>query len=80
MKGCRLQITVGDLLIRIGFWGPLYYSYNKEPKILCGKWMVDYVRDLTNNGYTGYRDVQSALCCTMEGSREENPIGQRVRS
>ena len=20
-----------DLIIRIGFWGPLYYNYNKEP-------------------------------------------------
>ena len=22
---------VGALIIRIGFWGPLYYTYNKEP-------------------------------------------------
>ena len=22
---------IGALLIRIGFWGPLYYNYNKEP-------------------------------------------------
>ena len=22
---------VGALIIRIGFWGPLYYNYNKEP-------------------------------------------------
>ena len=24
-------INMGAFLIRIGFWGPLYYSYNKEP-------------------------------------------------
>ena len=23
--------TVGALITRIGFWGPLYYIYNKEP-------------------------------------------------
>ena len=25
--------TIGALIIRIGFWGPLYYTYNKETKI-----------------------------------------------
>ena len=23
--------AIGALIIRIGFWGPLYYNYNKEP-------------------------------------------------
>ena len=23
--------NVGALMIRIGFWGPVYYNYNKEP-------------------------------------------------
>ena len=23
--------NIGALIIRIGFWGPLYYNYNKEP-------------------------------------------------
>ena len=23
--------NIGALIIRIGFWGPLYYTYNKEP-------------------------------------------------
>ena len=23
--------NVGALIIRKGFWGPLYYNYNKEP-------------------------------------------------
>ena len=23
--------TTGTLIFRIGFWGPLYYTYNKEP-------------------------------------------------
>ena len=25
-RGCN----IGALIVRIGFWGPLYYSYNKE--------------------------------------------------
>ena len=25
------EANVGALIIRIGFWGPLYYNYNKEP-------------------------------------------------
>ena len=24
--------TIGALTIRIRFWGPLYYNYNKEPQ------------------------------------------------
>ena len=36
MRRCnalRYKSTVmsGALVIRIGFWGPLYYNYNKEP-------------------------------------------------
>ena len=23
--------TIGALIIRLRFWGPLYYNYNKEP-------------------------------------------------
>ena len=23
--------TIGALIMRIGFWGPVYYNYNKEP-------------------------------------------------
>ena len=23
--------NIGALIIRIGFWGPVYYTYNKEP-------------------------------------------------
>ena len=26
-----LQPTIGALIIRIGFWGPFYYTYKKEP-------------------------------------------------
>ena len=25
------RYTFGALIIRIGFWGPLYYKYNKDP-------------------------------------------------
>ena len=27
----RQEPTIGALQIRIGFWGPLYYNYNKDP-------------------------------------------------
>ena len=27
----NLTANVGGLIIRIGFWGQLYYNYNKEP-------------------------------------------------
>ena len=36
--GIELQVedlphsgNIGALIIRLGFWGPLYYNYNKEP-------------------------------------------------
>ena len=25
------ELSIGALIIRIGFWGPVYYNYNKEP-------------------------------------------------
>ena len=25
------SVNIGALTIRIGFWGPLYYNYKKEP-------------------------------------------------
>ena len=27
--------TIGALIIRIGFWGPLYYSYNEVSEEVC---------------------------------------------
>ena len=28
-------VSIGAVIIRIGFWGPFYYNYNKEaPKIV----------------------------------------------
>ena len=27
----RTRGTLGALIFSIGFWGPLYYNYNKEP-------------------------------------------------
>ena len=30
-RTCTGEYTIGALIIRIGFWGILYYSYNKEP-------------------------------------------------
>ena len=33
--GPMTKDTIGALIIRIGFWGPLYHKYNKElPKII----------------------------------------------
>ena len=26
-----MMFTIGALIFRIGFWGPLYYKYYKEP-------------------------------------------------
>ena len=31
------EINIGALIIRIGFGGPLYYSYNKEPQNSIGE-------------------------------------------
>ena len=28
---CASRFNIGALMIRIGFWGLLYYTYNKEP-------------------------------------------------
>ena len=30
-KHYRMLNTIGALIVRIGFLGPLYYSYNKQP-------------------------------------------------
>ena len=32
------RFTIGALIIRIGFWGPLYYNYNKEPQNSIGNY------------------------------------------
>ena len=29
-----IDTNIGALIIRIGFWGPLWYNQNKEPPIL----------------------------------------------
>ena len=57
--------TIGALIIRIRFWGPLYYDYNKEPpkqhrkdlllcKAIVSKGSLD--RTWQNEGMTGYQD------------------------
>ena len=33
---------MGALLIRIGFWGPLYCNYNKEPQNNIGNYLGPY--------------------------------------
>ena len=32
------RINIGALIIRVGFWGPLYYNYNKDPQNIA--WAV----------------------------------------
>ena len=29
----QMQLNIGALIIRIGFWVPLYYNHNQEPPI-----------------------------------------------
>ena len=31
MKAWGSDLHIGALIIRVGFWGPLYHNYNKEP-------------------------------------------------
>ena len=28
----KLQLNIGAIILRIGFWGPLYFTQNKEPQ------------------------------------------------
>ena len=37
------QSNVGALIIRIGFWGPFYYNYNKGPPITIGDYLRPYI-------------------------------------
>ena len=37
------RATIGALIIRIGFWGPLYYDYNKEPPPQKKKILIYYL-------------------------------------
>ena len=35
--------SIGALIIRIGFWDPLYYTYNKEPQTSIGNHLGPYI-------------------------------------
>ena len=38
-------VSIGALVIRIGFWGSVYYSYNKEPpQNNIGKYVGPYIK------------------------------------
>ena len=38
------MVDIGALIIRIGFWGPLYYNYSKEPpKHSIGNYLGPYI-------------------------------------
>ena len=34
---------VGALIVRIGFWGPVDYSYNKEPQNSVGNYFDPFI-------------------------------------
>ena len=37
--------NIGALIIRMGFWGPLYYNYNREPpQNSVGNYLGPYIR------------------------------------
>ena len=38
--------NVGAFIIRIGFWGPLYYKYDKEPQNGIGNYLGPYIRGM----------------------------------
>ena len=33
-------LNIGALIVRIGFWGPLYYNDNKEPPTCIGPYIL----------------------------------------
>ena len=37
--GSTRLYNIGALIIRIGFWGPLYYNYKKEPQTSIGNYV-----------------------------------------
>ena len=41
---CRGALNIGALIIRIGFWGPLYYNHNKEHQNSIGNYSGPYIR------------------------------------
>ena len=48
-----LPVHIGALIIRIGFWRPLYYNYSKEPpKIVSVIMKPPVVAALTARGYS----------------------------
>ena len=38
--------NIGALIIRTGFWGPLYYNHNKEPQNSIGNYYGPYSSQL----------------------------------
>ena len=46
-KLCTIIIqlrSIGTSIIRLGFWGPLYYTYNKEPTKIVGNDLGPHIR------------------------------------
>ena len=38
-----IATNIGALIIRIGFWGPLYFHHNKEPPKCIGNYLGPYI-------------------------------------
>ena len=59
LKGLIVEYyNVGALIIRIGFWGPLYYNYDKEPQNSIGNYLGPYIK------YGSPRAFHSLRCGT----------------
>ena len=61
--GCRVKI--GTLIVRIGFWAVLYYSYNKQPQYTIGNYSGLYITSVTLLRFS-YREGgfdQVGSCC-----------------
>ena len=46
-QGLRV-FTIGALIIRIRFWGPLYYTYNKEPQKSIGNYLGSHITPISD--------------------------------
>ena len=47
-----MTVHVGTSIIRIRFWGPSYYNYNKEPQNSIGNYLGPYITLISLLGYS----------------------------
>ena len=64
--GCRVKI--GTLIVRIGFWAVLYYSYNKQPQYTIGNYSGLYITSVTLLRLRpGWELLRRTLCLGFRG-------------